>query len=1347
MKQLKLILLFIIFLFVPLRFLSARELSFKHLGIKEGLSQLSVLSIQQDRLGRMWFATEEGLNLYDGHRIRTFGKKEGVGSYNRFITEDDNGNLYINSDETLIKYDLVQQHFTRVRSSNVRTVGGDGKHIWFAASDSIFRIVNDSVHFVCTNPVFSQINCLGVNDGFVYIGSINGLHVLDARLRVSTLIGGVNVTSIYRNKRNELYVATLKSGAYWLKKNKVHGRFMHHSQRNSISSDQVRCFTEDHEGNVWIGTFNGLNKWDATGNFTNYQSTSEREGLSHSSVYSLFTDKEGVVWVGTYFGGVNYFNPLPIGGNKLNYYSPIPNGLPDLSPDNSPYLSFPFVGSMTEDRDHNLWICTEGGGLNRLDVRTQTFKHIKIGWQEKGEYVAHNNLKAICYDSFRNELYIGTHTGGLMKYSIEQNRLTRVIDGYPTSINAATVDQLAIWDRLLIIRIRGGIYTMDLDTGEITPLCGRTVYQNIWVNHFMVDTKGNVYICTPWNISRINLKDGKRAREILKLKKEHQQVDITKMIETSNGNVYIGTRGSGLIKYEPGKDKFTFYTSEKGDLLSDYCYDLAITPKQKLMIIGNKGITFYDLHANESSFVALNEKLPLSAFNWGCKIYVSSQHLIYVGGVDGLIGFEEECMTYESSKQQLYFSQLMVNNEEVTPSDDTGILDHALPFVKHLHLKYNQNNITLLLSNNGYLNNYKDVHYEYRLEGYSTAWNEVKNMEISYMNLQPGHYQLKVREKLSTKEVRPLPEVVLDIEISPVFYLTWPFYLIYILVGGSILYALLSMHYKHLKLKARFEYEKASKERIEELNRAKIDFFTSISHEFRTPLTLIMTQVELLLQHVSLPSNVSGSIDRIYKNVLSMKDLVSELITFQRLEQNHITLTVRPIDLKPLLSELCRSFEELAQQKDITYCFGCVDEKVLCYVDEAQFRKVIYNLLMNAFKFTDKGGRIELLLHDDNDEIRIQIIDDGCGISVEDQKNIFELFYRVNNDTFNSSGGVGLALVKKIISLHQARIEVSSQVGYGTLFTMRFKKGCEHFRNSGVNIVEQTALAEPMTMEHSAVDVIAPVLSSCGEVTEDTAQISKSYTILIVDDNEELLVMLTELFTPLCHVLLAHTGEEGLQIAVDHQPDIILSDVMMPRMSGMELCSRIKNSFELYHIPVVLLTALDSEQDRLDGLTLRADDYITKPFNAKQLIVRCNNLVEQSRRLREKYTDQSANNLDDIYISVTTPQDKLFLQKVDEIVRRNIAEEEFNITKLAQEIGVSRSSLYNKFNTLTGFSPNDYLMNARLKEAAKMLRERPDLQVSEVSYSVGFNSPRYFTRCFKGMYLVSPVEYRKGKET
>lgn len=1334
-------------LFSQLNLLFAQELNFKHLGVREGLSQLSVLSIQQDRLGRMWLATEEGLNLYDGHRMKTFGKKEGLGSCNRSLSEDAKGDLYICSDEALIKYDLVKQRFSEVHSSNTKAVCYDGKYIWFAALDSIFRIVEDSVHFVYTDKSFSQINCMQVKDGSVYVGSINGLHVLDSRLKLSNILPKVHVTSVYKSKSNELYVSALKEGVYLLKENKINAHYVHHPQRNSISSDQVRCFTEDHEGNLWIGTFNGLNKLDVTGKFTNYQSTSGRESLSHSSIYSLFTDKEGIVWVGTYFGGANFFNPIPLGRNKLNYYTYIPSGLSNPPSQNSPYLSFPFVGSMVEDSNCHLWICTEGGGLNRLDIKKRIFTHYQIGWKEKGEYMLHNNLKAICYDSVRNEIYIGTHTGGLLRYNIRQDKLTRIVEGYPAKINAATVDQLAICDRLLIIRIRGGIYTMNLDNGKITPLCGRSVYENLWVNHFMIDSKKNLYVCTPWSISRINLYDGKPAKKILQLKKKYKNFDITKMIEASNNNIYIGTRGSGLMKYEPQKEKFTLYTSDNGDLLSDYCYDLAITPENKLMIIGNKGITFYDLHKGLSSFVALNEKLPLSAFNWGCKIYVSSNQLIYVGGVDGLISFKEECLTNEDHKQQLYFSQLMVNKEEVTPSDGRGILCEALPFVKRLDLAHNENNFTLQLANNGYLNNYKDVHYEYRLEGYSKAWSDLQNMEISYMNLKPGVYKLKVREKKPAQESHTVPELLLDIEIHPVFYLTWPFYILYLLVGGSILYALFSMHYRHLKLKAKLEYETASKEHIEELNQAKIDFFTSISHEFRTPLTLIMTQVELLLQHTSLPSTVSGSIERIYKNVQSMKDLVSELITFQRLEKNDVPMTVCLTDLKPLLAEIYHSFEELAQKKEITYCFRCIDEKVLCYVDVLQIKKVICNLLMNSFKFTDKRGHIELCVHNKDEEILIQIIDDGCGISTEDQKNIFELFYRVNSNTFNSSGGVGLALVKKIIALHQAEIAVSSEVGYGTIFTLHFKKGYEHFLNSTVNIVEQAKTEETVEGFSSPIN---ESLESLGVTEEEKIPeeggLSKNYTILIVDDNEELLALLRDLFTPLCHVLLASTGEEALQLAIDSQPDIILSDVMMPKMSGMELCSRIKNSFELYHIPVVLLTALDSEQDRLDGLTLRADDYITKPFNAKQLIVRCNNLVEQSRRLREKYDTQLENKLDDIYISAITQQDKQFLQRIDEIIQENIGEEDFNISKLAQEVGVSRSSLYNKFNALTGFSPNDYLMNTRLKEGARMLRENLDLQVSEVSYAVGFNSPRYFTRCFKMRYLVSPLEYRKGKE-
>ena len=418
-----------------------------------------------------------------------------------------------------------------------------------------------------------------------------------------------------------------------------------------------------------------------------------------------------------------------------------------------------------------------------------------------------------------------------------------------------------------------------------------------------------------------------------------------------------------------------------------------------------------------------------------------------------------------------------------------------------------------------------------------------------------------------------------------------------------------------MKLRAAVEFERAGKERIQELNQAKINFFTTVSHEFRTPLTLIISQMELLIQGTPLPPNVYNRIVKVYKNALSMKELISELLTFQKQEQSMMSLKVEEIRLYPFLKEIYQSFSDYANTCDITYELTCHSPEVTCWADKKQLRKVFNNLLSNAFKYTDKQGKIEIVIAEEEGNIVIQIIDSGLGIPLKDQKHIFDLFYQVSNKKMElpsqTGSGVGLALVKRIIDSHHGNVCVFSQPGYGSIFTITLKNGNDHLLNDRHVDFTKGKVEETISIPN------VPDLLQETEIIPTSVEEKKTHTILIAEDNEEMLQILNNLFAPIYQVLLAQNGKEALAITMKQKPDIILSDVMMPEMSGKQLCTAIKDSFDLCHIPVVLLTALDSDEEKLDGLAQRADDYISKPFNARQLIVRCNNLVYNRKQLKE----------------------------------------------------------------------------------------------------------------------------------
>lgn len=548
-------------------------------------------------------------------------------------------------------------------------------------------------------------------------------------------------------------------------------------------------------------------------------------------------------------------------------------------------------------------------------------------------------------------------------------------------------------------------------------------------------------------------------------------------------------------------------------------------------------------------------------------------------------------------------------------------------------------------------------------------------------------------------------------------------------------------------LQTSLEMERKEKEAIEELNQAKLQFFSNISHEFRTPLTLIISQIELLLQSSSLSPSIYNKLLKVYKNTYHMRNLISELLDFRKLEQGHMKLKVYEQDIVSFLKEIYLSFYEYASGHSITYNFTAPEGRVLCSFDPKQMQKVFYNLLSNAFKYTKPNATIEMILENKENEVIIKVIDNGIGISKDDIDKIFDRFYQaengISNITKTPSTGIGLSLTKNIIELHHGTIQVESTPGYGSIFIVRLLKGCTHFTEEELARDQQEKQTESLIPDTVAFTDHMEEFSDAEQREVLIEGDDSPRTILLVEDNEELLQILGSLFSPIYRVLLARNGKEGLEKAREERPDIIVSDVMMPEMSGTEMCLKIKNDFDVCHIPVVLLTALTSAEQNIEGLQRGADDYINKPFNAKVLLARCNNLVRNRIILQKKFSQQKDFDAQSL---ASNPIDQKFLDTVNSIIEKNLDNIDFDMNMMARELGLSRSSLYAKFKALTGMTPNDFVLSCKLKRAATMLTAQPDLQIADISDRLGFGSPRYFTRCFKAQFEITPAEYRKRAE-
>ena len=722
-------------------------------------------------------------------------------------------------------------------------------------------------------------------------------------------------------------------------------------------------------------------------------------------------------------------------------------------------------------------------------------------------------------------------------------------------------------------------------------------------------------------------------------------------------------------------------------------------------------------------------------------MYLDKNGTLFISGTNGLALFQKQSLYALPSKNLLNFDKLFIFNEEICPNDQSFILTDILAKTADIYLSYKQNNITVEFASFNY-NNDRNRLFEYRLEGFDKAWTQTTGTTITYTNLPPGEYILRARPLAGKENLDE--EVHLNIHVSAPFYATVWAYFFYLLCLLGVMIAFIRFKTRQAALKSSLEFERKEKERIEELNQVKLRFFTNISHEFRTPLTLILGQIEVLMQ-MDLGTTIYNRILRIYKNAWYMRNLISELLDFRKQEQGYLKLKVEEQNLVTFTRQIYMCFYEYAQKKEITYRFDNVEETISVWFDSKQLQKVIFNLLSNAFKYTPNKGSIRVEVRMLASQAIVSVCDTGVGIPEEHISKIFERFYQTDNSSsFTLGTGIGLALAKGIMNMHHGKIDVESTVGKGTKFTLSLPLGNRHFSDEEMATVESResviiSEAVPMLPFEQIMDVEEEKTKVQENIKEEDKPI-----ILLVDDNEELLSMLEDLFLPIYKVYIAHDGREGLEMARQIQPDLIISDVMMPEMSGKELCYKIKTNVELSHISVVLLTAQTSVEYVVEGLMFGADDYVTKPFNVKVLIARCNNLIKNKKRLIAHYAGKTIT--ESPVTEAINERDKELLAKCVNIIKENFENPAFDVTALASELCVGRSKLYMQFKQMTGLTPNEFILKIKLDEAMSLLKNHPELNISEISIRLGFSSPRYFSKSFKAFFGVAPQTVRSRKK-
>lgn len=1318
----------------------ASQTYFKQLSVKDGLSQINIISIYQDETGALWFGSLEGINRYNGHSFTVFHPsqdEEGLAQNEIMaICGDKKGNMYIQALHDLVHYDIKKQTFRRLLSNKVFNLEFQQDTLWIVtAKELLYRTANDTLlhTFTTFKEEINAYTPICLTDRNIYLGTYSGIVKIarSAPDKQQKILPGTIVKCLYQDSKKNIWIGTDSKGLYKMTAEKELENFVHLPHNpNSLSNDRVRCLVEDDFGNLWIGTFYGLNRYNPSQNKWEHfiHKSQVSYSLSHSSIFALYKDTQGGIWIGTYFGGVNYFNPASDYAN--NFYA--------ANPDDLSALSFPFVGRMQEDEHHNLWICTEGGGLNYLNRQTKQFTRYAAQEQEDSP-TGQNNMKCLWYQKETGKLYIGTYTEGITVFDTHTrtSRSIKNIPGQKNSLPNNIIITLQHYNGKLIVSTQSGIVAMNPTTETFEPLSPfpgiRKMVEGHTYETFHIDRNGNLWLASGiGGISKVNLPTGKIEHFNHKDNAENTigKFKVLHIFENHKGELFFSTSGSGLFKYLPKSNDFTGYSKEKNLLYSNYCYYAAENNSNELVVLHNHGISVLN---TENGKLLYTHRTPQTSYCQGSSIYCTSDGELYLGGSSGLVSLSQSILSIEEKDHKLYFDELIINNNLIMPGDDSHILSQTLPYTREMYLTHEQNNLTFTLGSSNYLQNkYK---YEFRLEGFDSSWLPLYTSQIIYTNLAPGSYKLTVREITNTQIV--CDEISLSIHIRPPFYANIYAYLVYIALITFILLTIIRFNNRQAKLKASVLVERKEKEKIEELNRNKMRFFTNISHEFRTPLTLIMGQLEPLLQANPLPPAVYNRILRIYKNADHMSTLISELLDIHKQEQGYLKLKVEHGDITAFSKEVYMSFYEYAHKKHITYKFESSELNTEVWFDPKQMQKVILNLLSNAFKYTPDGGTISVSVQIETHQVRIRVKDSGTGIPQESINKIFERFYQIDGQTsqFSLGTGIGLALVKSIVELHKGKIQVESEVNKGSCFTVTLQTGSAHFSPEEL----QCTASSPMITEVNLLPLQEETDIQPVEITTD-----QKPTILLVEDNEEILAMLVDIFSPTYEVFTARNGLEGLEETQRLLPDLVVSDVMMPEMSGKKMCYKIKNNVNLSHIPVVLLTALSSVEYAVEGYMYGADDYITKPFNVKLLLSRCNNLINNRRLLMEKFRKQPDSPV--VTGTAVNQADRELLDKAVEIIKSNFESQDFNMNELASELAIGRNKLYTRIKELTGMTPNEWVLKLKLDESVRLLDNHPELNISEIGDRLGFSSTPYFSKCFKSVYGVAPLTYRKRTE-
>lgn len=1307
----------------------------RYIGIQNGLANNAVTSVYKDKRGLMWFGTYDGISRYDGYNFLSFrnepndvnslvnnrivsicgthnevwiGTKRGISVYdylrNKFITKS-----YTNAKTSKREViDFVINQIRDFKSKLYIATAGKGLLYYEANEEKIIQI-----------PLYIKgkllwdyhVQEIDFDKSGKLWGSVAGVGLvsMDASGKRLSVVFPFSVGSgcILYDKFSNVWLGAEEGLLRYNVVNKTYHLYKNLEVQYPVLD--LMCRPDAKE--LWIATNgNGVVKYNyTTDNFSLLSSDLNEEKLNSNAISSLFSDNKNRVWIGTLRGGVNTIEERKSPFTTVSRNEKIKNTLPS-----------DFILSLSEQDSENLWIGTDGGGVSLWNRKNNTFTNYSYNANNPNS-LSNNFVSAIVKDT--KGTWFGTYGGGVCLFN-PQTRSFKKYKLYNPKLNG---HQKNIW---VLFRSKNNILWAASPDEEGLYRYNETTDHFDFVDAgirgiiaIAEDKNGNLWIGNFSKLYQLNLKTMKR-------KELEVKYPVRSIVSHSDTKMLVGTEGAGLMLFNPKTFKSTFLT-HKNKLPNNSVLNIVQDHHQNYWCSTYNGLFVYNAANGKITSYHDADGLQSNQFNYNAALKLSTGEIVF-GGIKGFNIIDTKITNQFHNFPRLIITSIKVNNKAY---DQSGL---SVFGIDKLELPYDESMLNIEFAALEYSLPEK-ISYAYFLEGWDSQWHYVDNIRnANYSRITEGDYVLKIKST-NAEGIWNAKSISLPITISPPWYRTGFAYFVYFLLIGFIIYVVDKYQRQQEKLKYEIRLSQDLAKQEKELNEKKLTFFTNISHEFRSPLTMIINPLKEIIYGTDQQID-PAIIEMVYSNSRRLLSLVDQLLLFRKTESETGKLKIGQIDIVELCKEVFSCFVQHAKTKEIDYSFSISEEKLMVYVDREKIEMAIFNLISNALKFTEKeNGVVTVSLRCSEKEAIISVIDNGEGVPEADKDKIFNLFYQSGHHIRNNRKGfgIGLYLVKQFITQHHGKVSCRDNEKGGSVFEIKLLLGKEHF---GDIEIREDLSDRTLFLEEALEDTVQKnVLQTVEEPEKVQDLIKDAKSILVVDDNVQIRNYLKRILTLKYHVTLAENAEAALAIIKKVMPDLVISDVVMGEMNGVAFCKHIKTDEELKHIPVILLTGGTSEEIKLKGAEVGADDYITKPFDNDYLLARISGILAR----RESEQHYMLNSVTKKSASLKlSDEDKKLIDRIVDVIDANLDVENFNVNDLSEHLGMSYSLVYKKIKKITGKSVSEFTRNVRLRKVATLLITT-DLQISEAAAIAGFGDIKYFRKHFQQFYNLNPSEFKK----